>query len=201
MIKDSITVVVEQPLDFVGSVVVPVAAIVISAAIAAVIAGAERRAARNERRDVALADLMRALTLVDSISPDRASRSERNRRLNDFVAAANVAESVFPKTEYPVLALAVAIVMRDANRGRLRLSSAARSALALLSDWDKGRVDMDEVRGHLESLTEWERGFAVCDWREALVTDDVGPTRKELVAAIIGALRTAPRVAPDRVRA
>lgn len=193
MVRDSITIVVEQPLDFVGSVVVPVAAIVISAVIAAVIAGAERRAARKERRDVALANLTRALTLVDSIAPDRSSRSERNRRLNDFVAAANVAESVFPGKEYPVLALAVAIVIRDANRGRVRLSSAARSALALLSDWDNGRTDLDEVRGYLESLTEWERGFVVRDWREALVTDGAGPTRKELVAAIISALRTARR--------
>ncbi|MEA1264190.1 hypothetical protein MicroSTF_14195 [Microbacterium sp. STF-2] len=193
MVRDSITVVVEQPLDVVGSVVVPVAAIVISAVIAALIAGAERRAARRERRDVALANLMRSLTLVDSIAPDRASRSERNRRLNDFVAMANVAESVFPKKEYPVLALAVAIVLRDANRGRHRLSFAARAALALLSDWDQGQVDMEEVRGHLESLTEWDRGFVVSDWREAIVRGGTGPTRKELVAAVIGALRTAPR--------
>lgn len=193
MVTESITVVVEQPFDLVGSVVVPIAAIVISAVVAAAIAGQERKAARQERRDVALSDLMQALTLVDSIGPDRASRSERNRRLNDFVAAANVAEAVFSKTEYPVLALAVAIVMRDANRGRLRLSSAARSALALLSDWDRGRVDMDEVERHLESLTAWDRGFVVGDWREALVGDSGGPTRKEHLAAIIGVLRTARR--------
>lgn len=193
MVRESITVVVEQPLDIVDSVVVPVAAIVISAVIATLIAGAERRAARKERRDVALANLMRSLTLVDSITPDRASRSERNRRLNDFVAAANVAESVFPKKEYPVLALAVAIVLRDANRGRYRLSFAARAALALLSDWDQGRVDMEEVQGHLESLTEWDHGFVVSDWREAIGRGGTGPTRKEMVAAVIGALRTARR--------
>lgn len=193
MVTESITVVVEQPFDLVGSVVVPIAAIVISAVVAAAIASQERRAARQERRDVALANVMQALTLVDSIGPDRASRSERNRRLNDFVAAANVAEAVFSRSEYPVLALAVAIVMRDANRGRLRLSSAARSALALLSDWDRGRVDLDEVGKRLESLSEWDRGFVVGDWREALERDGSGPTRKELVTMIIGALHTAPR--------
>ncbi|WP_153302221.1 hypothetical protein [Microbacterium foliorum] len=191
MFTAPITVVVEQPFDFVGSVVVPVAAILISTLIAVSIASAERRAARQERKDVALANLMLALTHVDSIAPDRAGRAERNRRLTDFVAAANVAESVFDKSEYPVLALAVAIVMRDANRGRARLSHAASAALLLLSDWKKGTVEVAEIEREYLALTEWERGFVAKDWRSLLRERSENPTRKERIAAFIAERQTA----------
>ncbi|PRB14489.1 hypothetical protein [Microbacterium sp. MYb62] len=193
MFTTPITVVVEQPLDLVGSVLVPAAAIIISALIAVSIARGERHAARQERKDVALANLMLALTMVDAIATDRANRAERNRRVTDFVAAANVAESVFSKDEYPVLELVVAIVLRDANRGRAQLSYAASAALMLLSDWKHGEVDTAEIQRHLDELTDWERGFVAKDWRALLNRAAGKPARMDLVSTLIGALRTARR--------
>lgn len=51
------------PLDWVGSVVVPVTAILVSTGVAVALASLERRAARRDRQAESLADVLVALKI------------------------------------------------------------------------------------------------------------------------------------------
>lgn len=153
-----VDVTVVMPFDWLGSVVVPVAAILVSTGIAIFLAGAERRAAKRDRQDLALADVMVALTGVNAVATDRVRRSEVARRLTTLVAAVNVAAAHFDRDDV-VFELVVTMVQREESAGRRRLGLAAARAMSLLDDWRHGRISHEKIVAELATYPVEQRGY------------------------------------------
>lgn len=151
-------VTVVMPFDWVGSVLVPVAAILVSTGIAIFLTGYERRAAKRDRQDLALADVLIALTSVNAVATDRMRRSEVARRLTTFVAAVNVAAAHFGRDDI-VFELMVTMVQSEESAGRRKLGLAAARAMAVLDDWRHGRISNDDIAAELATYPPEQRGY------------------------------------------
>lgn len=146
------------PLDWVGSVVVPVTAILVSTGVAVALASLERRAARRDRQAESLADVLVALTEINGIATDRVRRAEIPRRLTRLVATVNVAAAHFQRRDV-VFELVVTMVLREEKTDRRRLGLAAARAMALLDDWRRGRISDAQIEKMLETYPMKERGY------------------------------------------
>src|SRR6187551_2096627 len=98
-----VTVIVQQPFDFVGSVLIPVAAIVVAAGIAIWIATAERRASDRAHVRAQAARFIKALnalgraSLLDDNDAKNESYARYEQELNAFAAYLNKNDVVVAK--------------------------------------------------------------------------------------------------------
>lgn len=151
-------VTVVMPFDWLGSLIVPSVSILVSSGIAIWLARSERKAAKRDRADAALAELIVALTAVNSVDVDDIPKDEVARRLTAFVAAVNVAAAHFDRDD-TVFELVVTIVLNADAAGRTALGLSAARAMSILDDWRHGRLSDESIAAELAKFPEAKRRY------------------------------------------
>lgn len=164
----SLQVVVEQPFDWVGSVFVPVVAVLVSAGIAISVAAAERRAARRDRIRAQTTNLIRALNAIGRASlpfdPDElnVANARYEQELNALGAQLGKRDVVVAKF--------VCIVVNKADNEpveyQCRTMLWVASALEL---WLRGTLSsVDFARNMPSDTSSWVEHVNLGEWRSVL---------------------------------
>lgn len=164
-------IVIVQPFDFVGSVIVPGLAILISAGLAIWIASTERRAAEKSRIQAETAAMIRALSdlnvaaikPVDQMKLHLAS-VEFGRQLSVFTA--HMPNRAIAVPQYTAVLMARAIATDDTEI----LRKAAGFIQTGLDEWTRGRVSAAEFAANmpLDLHEVWTDGFDPSAWKATL---------------------------------
>lgn len=140
MLIESITVVVDQPMDWVGSIAVPTAAILLSSGIALLLANWERQAAKRDRQIAEVANVMRSLTAVSSAEIDGRTEPELEAILTDLVSALNVLEMHLEDREKPLCDFIALTIFEAYGETTTPVTRAAGWCMFVLSGWQRGAI-------------------------------------------------------------
>lgn len=144
MAPEPLTIVLEQPFDWVGSVLVPLGAIAVSTFIALRVSRSERLAAEKAEKKRAVARLLSALrSLSDAcIDGTDVGVSTAGRRVFEQVDAVGLWHS---EDDQPVLKYVAAVLHTPAMAGDFAaLNVVARSLVIALDAWAAGRLPASE---------------------------------------------------------
>lgn len=166
-----VTVVVSQPVDTIGSVLVPAVAILVSAGIALSIAYAERRAAERSRKNAQVANLIRALSEVGYIELMRNSAEAYDAAWVRFEQELNALAVLISKKEIAVLKYISEVIdladKRDEDGPtKRRVAFWCATALEL---WARGRLRPKDFADNLPNAgLAWIETIDLGQW-DALV--------------------------------
>ena len=143
---DEITVVVEQPVDWVAGVLIPAAAILVAAGIALFVASFERRASERSHVRHQAAELIKAtVTMGRAIEYD--SVDQQNLSIERYAEELNAFSAMLNKRDI-VVAKFVCVVVDKANRLHDDNGDGARFARTAL--WVSTAIEL-WLRGSLKS--------------------------------------------------
>lgn len=167
-------IVVEQPFDWVGSVLVPVVAVLISALLAIAIASAERRAARKDRLREGAAALIRALNEVGRSA--MYERSAMAAAAVTYLFELNALTALLNRREV-VVAKWVCVVMELGDPDLADGAVASRHAMwvsSAVEGWARGTFKpRDFVKNMPEDTSHWVDQIRLRDWGASSEGGDV----------------------------
>lgn len=166
--KPDVSLVVEQSFDFIGSVLVPVAAILTSAAIAIFIAARERRSAEKAQVRAQAARLIQALnavgraTLAADVHASDVAYARYEQELNAFAAYLDGRDIVVAK----FVCVVVDRFDRHPNEFACRTMLWVATSLEL---WARGVLTSRDFRDNMpRDTTSWVENINLGEWDTVL---------------------------------
>lgn len=163
-----VAVVVEQPFDLIGSVLVPVAAILVSAAIAVVIAARERKSAEKAQVRAQAARLIQALntvgraTLIGEAEASNVAYARYEQELNAFAAYLDGRDIVVAK----FVCVIVDRFDRHPNEYACRTMLWVATSLEL---WARGVLTSRDFRDNMpRDTSSWVENINLGEWDAVL---------------------------------
>ncbi len=169
-----LAVVTDPGIDWVGGVLVPVAAILVSSGIALFLAARERRATERAHLRAEAARVIAALTELqraaghDDLEAARAASA-------DFAGALNTFAAYLPARDVAVAKYLTVVMSRAVATGDLKVVAGAALFLASAIDaWLRGTVTTGDFASNMPDDTEnaWLAVVDLSEWSAALDPDD-----------------------------
>ena len=132
-------IVISLPFDWVGSVIVPVAAVLVSSAIAVGLAALERRAQRKARLRTEVGRIMSTLTEVATYARS-GNQYEAEQTVKRLFSQANALTLHAQRKDLPAFSFVLAAVETGRENSLDKLASASTWAVSCLEGWATNRL-------------------------------------------------------------
>lgn len=142
---NALQIIVEQPFDWLGSVVVPSAAILISAGIALGLFARERRAAQQGERNAVLARILELLHELSGVETDNLTDEQAKRIMRKLITSTNILELMLPRKDWPLPDFVSTVVIVGELHGREHLSATAGWLMHVVTGWERGEISSDAL--------------------------------------------------------
>ncbi|WP_439593637.1 hypothetical protein [Microbacterium sp.] len=166
-----VTVVIDSSLDWIGSVLVPVAAILVSSGIAIYLASRERRASDRSHTREQVAAVIRTLTEFAAAAQLK-DWDALNRTQIEYMTNLNVLAAYLPRRDYDVARYCAGVMAGpyDAH-DRNGIIAASTWLAACLESWVRGDLRGSQFKANVPPETDeiWSsEPPALGDWRQAI---------------------------------
>lgn len=161
-----ITVIVEQPFDWVVSVLIPVSAVLVSSAIALFVAGMQTRADQRARVRGQVAELIRALYAFGMAVAIDAPANEWNAAALRYATELNALAAMLPPKDIAVPRF-ISEVLERANESEIgsdRLRRVTLWASTALELWARGVLKSRQFRDNMPPRRHWVDAVDLGQW-------------------------------------
>ena len=161
-----VTVVINQPFDLIGAVLIPVAAILVSSAIAIWLARLERRAQRRGLVTAAVAQIMRELSRL-ARSHRHGDAGDPNQIYGVILAELNALAALAPRSDAPMVKFAaVNLFYSSGIEDAAKRASAINWIATCLELWSRGDITTRDLSRNMPPSHEgiWRESADLRAW-------------------------------------